>query len=198
MSNTELAVESLAARMNRQGQSIYRLWAALAAFAVLAALAIFVIVYREMPRSDTLRAATLNADTVIAGTVSLRNATGEIVALLSSSSDGAPQISLFDRQKKLRVSIALRANGGPSISLLDPDLGPRAVLSLNDRQEPSLAMSNEPKGPRRALLGVDPSGSGFLGLYGTGGGLNLFGSDGRVRWNPVAGTAQDLPVQEVK
>jgi hypothetical protein len=196
MSNTQLTVESLAARMNRQGQSIYRLWAALAAFAVLAALAIFVILYPEMRRSDTLRAATLNADTVIAGTVSLRNATGEIVALLSSSSDGAPQISLFDRQKKPRVSISLRANGGPSISLLDPDLGSRAVLSLNDRQEPSLAMFNEPKGPQRALLAVDTSGSGYLGLYGTGGGLNLSSLDGRVSWNPVAGATQDLPVQK--
>jgi hypothetical protein len=192
MSNAQLTIESLAVRINRQSRSMQAIWTA------IAVLVIFVIAYTEMRKPDTIRASTLDADSVIAGTVSVKNNMGEIVALLSSSSDGSPRISLFDRKKKLRMSISLKANGGPSIALHDADSGNRAVLSLNDRQEPSLALFNEPsgpndqKGPQRALLGVDTGGSGYLALYGTAGGLSLFSSDGRVRWTPNAGTPQDL------
>lgn len=194
MPNTELPVESLAARLDRQAQSMRLLWAA------VAVLAIFAIAYTEMRRPDTIRATTLNADTVITETLSVKNKMGEIVALLASSSDGSPQISLFDREKKVRMSISLRANGAPSISLLDADAA-RAVLSLNDRQQPSLVFyepneANDQKGPQRVLLTVDTSGSGYLALFGRAGALNLASFDGRMKWTPITATAQDLPVQK--
>jgi hypothetical protein len=193
MSNSELTVESVAARLDRQAQLMRLSWF------VLASLAVFVIAWMRTP--DTIRAKIVNADTVSAGTVALTNNMDEIVALLSSSSDGSPQISLFDRQKKLRMSLSLRANGGPSISLLDADSRGRSVLSLNDRQEPSLVFyePTEPKdqkGPQRVMLTVDTSGSGYLALFGTAGALNLASFDGRMRWSPVTGTPQDLSVQK--
>jgi len=181
--------------MNRQAQAMLLLWAA------VAGLGLFMIGYMELRRPDTIRTKTVNADRIIAGTVALKNNKDEIVALLSSSSDGSPQISLYDRQQKLRMSISLRANGGPSISLLDADSGARAVLSLNDRQEATLVFNdpseaNDQKGPQRMLLGLDTSGSGFLRLLGMNGALNLSSGNGRMSWNPVAGAAQDLSVQK--
>jgi hypothetical protein len=35
-----------------------------------------------------------------------------------------------------------------------------------------------------------------MNLYSNSGGLNLSGSNGTVRWNPVSGAAQDVPVQK--
>ncbi len=195
MSNTELTVESHAARLDRQALSMRLLWVAVVFVPML-----WISSY-EMWRSGTIRATSLNSDTVFAQTIALRNKMGEIVALLDSSSDGSPQISLFDRQKKTRMSISLRANGGPSIGLSDPDSKARAVLSLNDRQEPSLTFydPNEPndqKGTQRVLLGVDTGGSGLLYLFGSAGALNLATGNGRMRWPPVGGTPEDLSLQK--
>jgi hypothetical protein len=95
----------------------------------------------------------------------LRNGTGKIVALISSTSDGTPHISLLDSREKVRLSIGLRQDGVPSVSLLDTEQGQRAVLSLNDHQDASLTMYNAAKLP--AL-------------------------DGRVQWTPVGGAVQNI------
>ncbi len=193
MSNTEPTVESVSARLNRQTQLIRLLWF------VVAFLAIFTITW--IRPGDIVSVKTVSADRIFAGTVAVKNNMDQIVALLSSSSDGSPQISLYDQQQKLRMSIALRANGGPSVGLSDPDRNARAVLSLNDRQEPSLVFfdPNEPndqKGTQRVLLGLDTGGSGLLYLFGRAGALNLATGDGRMKWTPAGGTAEDLPLQK--
>jgi hypothetical protein len=195
MSNTERTVESLAARLDRQAQSMRLLWVAVVSVPMLW------ISFSGMWRSDKIRATSLNADTVFAQTLALSNKMGEIVALLHSSSDGSPQISLFDRQKKLRMSLSLRANGTPVMSLLDADSRDRSVLSLNERHEASLVFyeptePNDQKGPQRVMLTVDTGGSGLLYLFGSAGALNLATGNGRMKWTPVGGTAQDLPLQK--
>ena len=144
-------------------------------------------------RSRIRSGSRVTAKNLAVETLVLRNATGEIVALLSSTRDGTPHISLFDAQKKVCLSIGLRPNGGPLVSLFDPEQGARAELSLNGQQDPSLTMSNAAK-VTRAALAIDTGGSGHMILYGASGGLNLSASDGRVQWNPVGGTAQDIPI----
>ncbi|WP_339031104.1 hypothetical protein WI604_05735 [Bradyrhizobium symbiodeficiens] len=54
-----------------------------------------------------------------------------------------------------------------------------------------MTMFNAGKLPR-GTLAVDAASSGHMVLYGTGGGLNLSASDGRVQWNPVNGAAQNF------
>ncbi|MGY4286738.1 hypothetical protein ACVWXO_005958 [Bradyrhizobium sp. LM2.7] len=138
--------------------------------------------------ANTVKAKALSVETIV-----LRNNTGKIVALISSTSDGTPDISLFDSREKVRLSIGLRLDGAPSVSLLDTEQGSRAVLSLNDHQDASLTMFNAAKLPL-AALSVYAGTSGHMVLYGPGGGLNLSASDGGVRWNPVNGAAiQKIP-----
>ncbi|GAC1421957.1 MAG: hypothetical protein NVSMB6_23560 [Burkholderiaceae bacterium] len=158
-------------------------------------IALLVLLYtvqlRSSLTSDTITAKSLSVESVM-----LRNAAGAIVAMMSSAPDGTPQISLFDAQKKVRLSIGLRSNGGPSISLIDSEQSARAMLALNDQQDPLLTMSNAAK-LTRAALAIDTGGSGHVVLYGVGGGLNLSAADGRVRWTPVGGgTAQDISTQK--
>jgi hypothetical protein len=136
----------------------------------------------------------MSTKSVVAESIGLKNAAGNIVALLSSTSDGRPHVSLFDGQKKLRLSIGLRQNGEPSLSLIDPEQGARAVLSLNDQQDPSLTMFDEAKLPR-ALFALDASRAGTLLLSGGKGGFRLSPAEGKLTWNPIDGPVQDLPFQ---
>jgi hypothetical protein len=115
-----------------------------------------------------------------------------LVLDVSPSADGTPHISLFDAQRKVRLSIGLSATGSPSVTLVDPDQRPRAVLSLNDRQDPSLTLLDTAKAPR-GLLALDTGGSGTIMLSGPNGGLALSSTDGRLGWNPAPAPA--APVQ---
>jgi hypothetical protein len=133
------------------------------------------------------------ADSITTGSVVVRNAAGEIVALVSAAADGTPSISLFDAQRKVRLSVGLRPNGGPSVALFDPDKRPRAVLSLNDQQDPSVGMFDTAN-RLRGLLALDTGGSGTIMLSGPIGGLSLSARDGRVLWSPSA-PAQDAQGQ---
>ncbi|TYO64332.1 hypothetical protein FXV83_23565 [Bradyrhizobium hipponense] len=190
MLKTELTLENLASHIQRQDRLLKALkWSVLGATIMAAAT----IVSSQL--QSTVSANTVKVKTLSAETIALRNDTGKIVALISSASDGTPQISLFDGREKVRLSIGLRPNGAPSVALLDAEQGSRAMLSLNDQQDPSLTMSNAAKLPR-AVLGVDVANSGHMVLFGTGGGLNLSASDGRVQWNPVNGAIQNIPNQK--
>jgi hypothetical protein len=136
-----------------------------------------------------------DAQTVVAEAFALKNSSGDIVARLGSTPDGAPGIAFFDKEHNLRLVVGLRADGGPSVSLVDPQHAPRAVLSLNNQHDPSLTMFNTASLPRAvfSLDGGDQGGNGHVILYGAGGGLDLSSYDGRVRWNPRGGAPQDVP-----
>jgi hypothetical protein len=190
MSDTELTIDRLAARVERLEGSVNPLRL------LIPLLLLFILALGALHTFQSWMAFA--ADTVITGSVTtgsiaLRNATGGIVALLSSE-DGLPQITLFDAQKKVRLTIGLAQNGRPALSLLDPEQGARAVLSLNDQQDPSLTMFNAEKLPR-AIIDLDTSGSGYLHLSGGKGGINLSAFAGKMTWNPVGEAAQDIPVQ---
>jgi hypothetical protein len=124
-----------------------------------------------------LKPEVIDAKTVVAETLALRNASGDIVARMGITADGAPSIAFFDKDRNLRLVVGLRADGGPSVSLVDPQQAPRAVLSLNDKQEPALTLFNAAKLPRVVVS--------------AGGGLELY--DGRPRPAPRDGAPQDTP-----
>jgi hypothetical protein len=136
-----------------------------------------------------------DTQTVAAETFLLKNSNGDIVARLGTTPDGAPGIAFFDKERNLRLTAGLRADGDPFVSLVDPQHAHRAVLSLNDHHDPSLTMFNTATLPR-AVFSLDRSdqdSSGHILLFGAGGGLDLSSSDGRVRWTPRGGAAQDVP-----
>ncbi len=186
MLKAEPTLENLASHIQRQDQLLKALrWSVLGA-TIMASAAILTSLWHSSVSASAVKTKTLSVETI-----ALRNDTGKIVALISSTSEGTPHISLFDGREKVRLSIGLRQDGAPSVSLLDTEQGSRAVLSLNDHQDASLTMFNAGKLPR-ATLAVDAASSGHMVLYGTGGGLNLSASDGRVQWNPVNGAAQNF------
>ena len=192
MLKVEPTLENLASHIQRQDRSLKAMrWSVLGA-TIMAAAAIISSQWHATVNADAVKAKTLSVETI-----ALRNGTGKIVALISSTSDGTPHISLFDSRDKVRLSIGLNQDGAPSVSLLDPKQVHRAVLSLNDHQDASLMMFNAAKLPR-ATLAVDTVNSGHIVLYGTGGGLNLSASDGRVQWNPVNGAVQNFHKTESK
>jgi hypothetical protein len=110
--------------------------------------------------------------------------------------DEMPLIMLSDAQKKVRAQIALQRNGVPGLWLYDPQQGVRAALSLNADQDPSLTLFDAPAVVPRAVLGLDTNRTGALNLFSSSGGLNLNGSNGAVRWNPVTVTTQATPTQK--
>jgi hypothetical protein len=186
MFKVEPTLENLASHIQRQDRSLKAMsWSVLGA-TILAAAAIISSQWHATVNADAVKAKTLSVETI-----ALRNGTGKIVALISSSSDGTPHISLFDSREKVRLSLGLRQDGAPSVSLLDSEQGHRAVLSLNEHQDASLTMYNAAKLPRAALA-VDSVSSGHMVLFGIGGGLNLSALDGRVQWTPVGGAAQNI------
>lgn len=188
MSDTDITLEHLAARIKRQERLAYRC-------IVLGLMIVSVGTVYALNSRMTLTADSVTAKNLTAETIVLRNGTGKTVAQLLTTADGTPHILLFDDQEKLRLHIGLRRDGGPSVSLLDTEQGARAVLSLNDKQDATLSISNAAKVPR-AVFGSDAGDSGHMVLYGTGGGLNLSATDGRVQWTPVGGTAQNIPTQK--
>jgi hypothetical protein len=115
---------------------------------------------------------------------------------LGLGNDEMPHVMLMDAQKKVRVSLGLHRNGLPNLSLFDPQQGVRATLSLNDNQDPTLTLFGAQTPVPRALFGLDGNSTGVLQLFSSAGGLNLNGSNGAVRWNPVGGTARDVPTQK--
>ncbi|MBW5438598.1 hypothetical protein FXB41_28695 [Bradyrhizobium canariense] len=186
MLKAEPTVESLASHIQRQDRSLKAMrWSVLGA-TIMAAAVIIASQWHATVNADTVKAKTLSVEKI-----ALRNDSGKIVALISSTSDGMPRISLFDSREKVRLSIGLSQDGSPSVSLLDTEQGHRAVLSLNDHQDASLTMYNAAKLPR-ATLAVNSVSSGQMILYGTGGGLNLSAFDGRVQWTPVDGAVQNI------
>ena len=186
MLKVEPTLENMASHIQRQDRALKALrWSVLGA-TIMAAAAILASQWHATVNAGTIKAKTLSVEIL-----ALRNETGKIVALISSTSDGTPHISLFDSREKVRLSIGLNQDGAPSVSLLDPEQVHRAVLSLNDHQDASLTMYNAAKLPRAALA-VDSVSSGHMVLFGTGGGLNLSALDGRVQWTPVDGAVQNI------
>jgi hypothetical protein len=174
-------IEQLKSRLERAETQMKALRFTVPGFAILAVVAF--LMQLDKP-------SVINAKSVLAGSFSVQNASGDIVAQMSAGSDGSPSIFFLDANKKIRLVASVGASG-PSVSLLDPEQVSRATLSLNDKSDPSLTMSNADKHPR-SVFAIDKGGSGHLVLYGTGGGLDLAASDGRVRWTPSGGAASDL------
>jgi hypothetical protein len=106
--------------------------------------------------------------------------------------DEMPRVMLSDAQK-VRAQIALQRNGSGGLWLYDPQQGVRASLSLNDNQDPSLTLFGAQASVPRAVFGLDTNRTGVLNLFSSAGGVNLNGSNGAVRWNPVSVTTQEAP-----
>jgi hypothetical protein len=181
--NAEQTIERLTARLARVERQLKGLQFAVPGLVILAVAAFAM---------QLLKPPAVHTQTVVAETLGVKNSNGDVVVRLGTTADGAPSMSFFDAQQKIRLMVGLSANGRPSLSLIDPQQVPRGVLSLNDQFDPSLTMFNAEKLPRSvfSIDGGDTGGSGHLILYGTGGGLDLSAFDGRVRWNP----RDDAPV----
>lgn len=216
MSDTEPTVERLLARIESLEKTAKsQRWIGLIAF-----LAVFLVIAQSQFQSRMgFVADSVRTGSVITGSIALQNAAGEIVGLFAPGNDGMPQLSFFDANKKVRLSIGLqkdggpgndgtpqlslfdankkarlgiglRPDGGPSISLSDPDNVVRAVLSLNEHQDPSLVLSDSATLPH-AIFSVTDS-SGTASLTGTKGGIWLSAFDGKMTWNPKEGGAQEI------
>jgi hypothetical protein len=180
--DAEQTIERLTARLARVEGQLKGLRFAFPALVILAVTAFAM---------QLLKPSAVHTQTVVAETLGVKNSNGDVVVLLGTTADGAPTMSFFDAQRKIRLMVGLSANGRPSLSLIDPQQVARAVLSLNDQLDPSLTMLNAEKNPR-AVFSIDTGGSGHLILYGAGGGLDLSAFDGRVRWNPRDGAPVDI------
>jgi hypothetical protein len=178
----EQTIERLTARLARAERQLKGLQFAVPGLVILAVAAFAVQLLKPSP---------VHTETVVAETLGVKNSNGDVVVRLGTTADGAPSISFFDAQQKIRLMAGLSANGTPSLSLIDPQQVSRAVLSLNDQLDPSLTMFNAEQLPR-AVFSIDTGGSGHLILYGAGGGLDLSAFDGRVRWNPRDGAPVDI------
>jgi hypothetical protein len=178
-------VAELTSRLDRAERQLKSFTLVIPALAILA-------VAPHLIRLD--KPSTLDAKLVVAESIGVKNASGDIVARLGTASDGSPNFILVDANRKIRMMAALNAKGEPAVSLFDPDQNSRAALSLNDRSEPSLAMLGAGN-LARGVFSVDTSGAGHLSLYATAGGLDLGARDGHVRWTPAGGTPVDaIPV----
>jgi hypothetical protein len=183
--NAEQTIERLTARLARVEGQLKGLQFAFPGF-VIFAVAVFAM--------QLFKPSAVHTQTVVAESLGVKNAKGDLVISLGTTADGAASISFLDAQQKIRLMAGLSANGRPSLSLIDPQQVPRAVLSLNDQLDPSLAMFNAEKLPRAVFSvdGGDTAASGHLIMYGAGGGLDLSAFDGRVRWNPRGGAPVDI------
>ena len=181
---TQQAIEQLKSRLERTEGQMKGLRFTVVGLSVFAIVALF----RQWDKPTVI-----SAKSVVAETLSVRNAKGDIVAQIGADSDGTPSIALRDANQKIRLLASVSASG-PSVSLFDPQQVSRAMLSLNENSDPSLTMSNADKLPR-SVFAIDKGGSGHLVLYGTAGGLDLAANNGRVRWTPSGGAPVDaLPV----
>jgi hypothetical protein len=146
--NAEQTIERLTARLARVEGQLKGLQFAVPALVILA-VAAFVM--------QLSKPSAVHPQTVVAESLGVKNAKGDVVVWLGTAADGAPTISFFDAQQKIRLMAGLSANGRPSLSLIDPQQVPRAVLSLNDQLDPSLTMFNTEKLPR-AVFSIDAGG----------------------------------------
>jgi hypothetical protein len=127
--------------------------------------------------------------------LSLRDVNGNIRAMLFTTPDGSPTLTMADREGEPRIQMIvgqdgtpviglqdkkdiLRAMltitaGHPSLSLYDKDGGQRSKLSVDEKGSPALAFWDkgvQDKGIKpRILLTLGPDGSPRLGLGGKDG-----------------------------
>jgi hypothetical protein len=79
---------------------------------------------------------THNARTLAAENFAVRNASGEVVAMLGVGSSGQPTLALSDGGGRVRIGMQLTRTGTPSIMLADADKKIRAGLALKDDGSP--------------------------------------------------------------
>jgi hypothetical protein len=87
--------------------------------------------------------------------LSLSDARGELVALLSVGNDRRPSLILLDPEKKTRAVLDFRSNGSPALTFADPPDTSRLSLTIDDKPTITLA---DPKGVARWSASADQSG----------------------------------------
>ena len=130
-------------------------------------------------------------------TLSLRNARGNVFAVLSADSDGLPLLALFDGEKKPRAVVGLRANGTPFLGLNDADhkfprwlatVGPEGqgpLLQLMDVEGMSrwTASVSDVRGSELRLSDAKGNTGWSARVHDHGSELRLSDSHGGVRWS---------------
>jgi hypothetical protein len=87
--------------------------------------------------------------------LSLSDARGEPVALLSVGNDRRPSLILIDPEKKTRAVLDFKSNGSPSLTFADPPNASRLRLTTDGNPAMTLA---DPKGVARWSASADQSG----------------------------------------
>jgi hypothetical protein len=153
----ELSVDSVDARFERlrSDHNQFRRSATMAA-AFLAATAVGVIILNGTVRS-------VDTDRLI-----VRNAKGDIAAMLAIGKDGAPTLGLYGPDHTANVLLGLSASGAPSLGFYGPDHKVRAVFGLSTAGAPILRL-NGPNGEGRFSFALADDGSPDLQLTGADG-----------------------------
>jgi len=85
-----------------------------------------------------------DARTIAAENFAVRNARGEVVALLGVGPNGQPSLALSDASGRVRAAINLAPSGTPSIMLADADKTVRAGIALRDDGSPLVMPGKAP------------------------------------------------------
>jgi hypothetical protein len=187
----EVTIDSLAARLKSVERASKVVALGFVALVIFAAVAGGIFVY--------LLNSTSNAEASIER-FALRNANGDILALLSVGSDGLPAISLFDAKKNIRAVIGVRNSGTPFLSLIDANHKPRWLATVGDGdQGPRLQLldvkgtarwsanvndvSDVARGADLRLTNADGGGGWFARVSDRGSELRLSDAKGNVRWS---------------
>jgi hypothetical protein len=187
----EVTIDSLAARLKSVERASKVVALGFVALVIFAAVAGGIFVH--------LLNSTSNAEASIER-FALRNANGDILALLSVGSDGLPAISLFDDKKNIRAVIGVRNSGTPFLSLIDANHKPRWLATVGDGdQGPRLQLldvkgtarwsanvndvSDVARGADLRLTNADGGGGWFARVSDRGSELRLSDAKGNVRWS---------------
>jgi hypothetical protein len=136
-SESELTIDGLASRIarvereNRQLRVVAILAVALGAASFLFAQGVF----------DKTR-------TISAGTLLLRNASGDVIALLGSGTNGRPFLGLNNAKGDIVATLGVGADDRPALALADEQKQVRATVGLTAAGAPWMMLSDGPDKPR--------------------------------------------------
>jgi hypothetical protein len=137
-------------------------------------------VFQRVPIVPMATAAPArSADTLVAGRIELRDASGKLRAELAMSADGGPGLFFFDSAGRNRLVMGLYSaaeNEAPSVVLNDPQQHAAGIFRLfGSRDTPVLVLKSQ--GRDRSVYGLDPSSTDpFLANYaGDGAKSDVFG-----------------------
>jgi hypothetical protein len=143
--SAEVEAGQIAVRLERMELESCRLRRALASLVILACASAFVTVVVWGLMSGTTR--SVNADRFV-----LHNSKGETAALLGVSKEGAPTLSLYGPEKKLRMLMGLTNTGSPQLGLYGPEEGLRALVGIASDELPVISLSGADGKSRAALV----------------------------------------------